>query len=71
MQAHSTVVVVSETVLSICPCAVLRRRFFLIESVEEAKRGVEGLKEGVTDAFLTRFFYENSTMKMCHSLDKL
>ena len=37
MQAHSTVVVVSETVLSICPCAVLRRRFFLIESVEEAK----------------------------------
>ena len=29
------------------------------------------MKEGVTDAFLTRFFYENSTMKMCHSLDKL
>ena len=28
MQAHSTVVVVSETVLSICPRAVLRRRFF-------------------------------------------
>ena len=28
MQAHSTVVVVRETVLSICPRAVLRRRFF-------------------------------------------
>ena len=27
-QAHSTVVVVRETVLSICPRAVLRRRFF-------------------------------------------
>ena len=43
----------------------------MIESVEEAKRGVKGLKEGVSDAFLTRFFYENSTMKMCHSLNKL
>ena len=28
MQAHSTIVVVSETVLSICSRAVLRRRFF-------------------------------------------
>ena len=28
MQARSTVVIVSETVLSICPHPVLRRRFF-------------------------------------------
>ena len=29
------------------------------------------LEEGVTDAFFNSFFYENSTMKMCHSLSKL
>ena len=60
MQAHSTVVVVSETVLSICPRAVLRRRFFdtlqLLKALKRLNGGVEGLKEGVTDAFLTRFF---------------
>ena len=67
MQAHSTVVVVSETILSICPRAVLRRRFFdPLQWLKALKRlnggggggGLEGLKEGVTDAFLTRFLWE-------------
>ena len=75
MQAHSTVVVVSETVLSICPRAVLRRRFFdplqWLKALKRLNGGVEGLEEGVTDAFFNSFFYENSTMKMCHSLNKL
>ena len=43
----------------------------MIESVEEAKRGGGGSEGRGHGRFFNSFFYENSTMKMCHSLDKL